>query len=379
MSGTKGAVADADAAARPLRSDSASAPTGALPKEMRAAWYERLGPAREVLTVGRLPVPMPRPDEILIKIGASGVNPHNVKERSGWLGNAAPTSRIVPHGDGAGTVVLAGTEVAAFKPGDRVFVFGAGRSRGNGGTAAEFVAIPAANATILPDDLSFAEGASLGAPAFTAYYALLADGPVTGLTVLIQGGAGACGLPAIELARWNGATVITTVSSEEKAAIARAAGADHVVNYRTENVVDRVMTITAGRGVDRIVEVDFGENIDVDAAVIRSNGTVASYSSTRVTKPVFPYYRFALKGVRIHLVQVATVPPDIRAAGMRTIAALLTRGLLRPRVARRFALDGIADAHELMEQGGAIGNIVIDLQAPDAAGARPADGVGLSG
>lgn len=375
MSGTKSAAADMPAT-RPIRPDSTSSTMGDLPKEMRAAWYERLGPARDVLTIGRLPVPMPRSDEILIKVGASGVNPHNVKERSGWLGNAAPTSRIVPHGDGAGTVMLTGTEVTTFKRGDRVFVFGAGRSRGNGGTAAEFVAIPAANATILPDDMSFAEGASLGAPAFTAYYAVLADGPVTGQTVLVQGGAGACGMPAIELARWNGATVIATVSSGEKAAIARAAGADHIINYRSENVVDRVMAITAGRGVDRIVEVDFGENIDVDAAVIRSNGTVASYSSTRVTKPVFPYYRFALKGVRIHLVQVATVPADIRAAGMKTIGALLNRGLLRPRVARRFALDRIADAHELMERGGAIGNIVIDLEAPDATGTWPHRGIG---
>ncbi len=178
--------------------------------------------------------------------------------------------------------------------------------------------------------------------------------------MLVQGGAGAVGIVAVELARWSGAKVIATVSSADKAAIARAAGADHTIDYAREDVAARVMEITGGSGVERIVEVDFGANVTVDGAVIAENGTVASYSSTRVREPVLPYYAFGLKGVRLHFVQGMNMPRTIREAGARTIVALLERGMLRPRIAERFPLREIAAAHECVEAGATVGNVVVE-------------------
>lgn len=327
---------------------------------MRAAWYERMGPAREVLKLGELPMPELGHGEVLIKLEASGVNPHDTKRRSGWLGPAMYAPRVVPHSDGAGTIAGVGAGVRGVSEGDRVFVYRAGSARPGEGTAAQYVVVPQANAIRLPDAVSFAEGACLGVPAFTAFHATLCDGPVSGQTVLVQGGAGAVGVVAVELARWSGAKVIATVSSPEKAAIARAAGADHVIDYTREDVAARVNQITRGAGVERIVEVDFGANVAVDGAVIAENGTVASYSSTRVREPVLPYYAFGLKGVRLHFVQGMNMPRDIREAGARTIVALLERGMLKPRIAQRFPLSGIAAAHECVEAGQAIGNVVVE-------------------
>jgi NADPH2:quinone reductase len=327
---------------------------------MQAAWYERMGPAREVLTLGELPVPEPGHGEVLVKMMASGVNPHDTKRRSGWLGPAMYAPRVIPHSDGAGMIARLGPGVRSFREGERVFVYRAGSARPGEGTAAQYVAVPEANAIRLPETLSFAEGACLGVPAFTAYHATLADGPVSGQWVLVQGGAGAVGVVAVELARWSGAKVIATVSSAEKAQIARAAGADHVIDYRTEDVVARIKGITGGAGVERIVEVDFGANVAVDGAIIAENGTVASYSSTRVREPVLPYYAFGLKGVKLHFVQGMNMPRAIREAGAHTIVALAKRGMLKPHIARTFPLREIAAAHELVESGAAIGNVVVE-------------------
>ncbi|MGI9426734.1 MAG: NADPH:quinone reductase [Hyphomicrobiaceae bacterium] len=331
------------------------------PETMIAAWYEAFGPARDVLNVGQLPTPQPGPGEVLVRLGASGLNPHDVKKRSGWMGGTLQTAKVIPHGDGAGIIWAVGDGVANDLLGKRVWIFGGSYAHAGAGTSAEFVAVPATQALALPDTMSFEQGACLGVPAFTAYYALLVDGPVTGQDILVQGGAGAVGSVAIELARWNGARVTATVSSDEKAEVARAAGADEIVNYNTEDTVARIMEITNGRGVDRIVEVDFGANIAINAAVLTSNGTLASYSSTRVREPVFAYYDFAMKGCRLHLVQAMTMPNAVRVEAARVIMALLSRDMLKPRIAHTFALDDIADAHELLESGTAIGNIVVTL------------------
>jgi NADPH2:quinone reductase len=328
--------------------------------DMEAAWYERLGPARKVLTLGKLAIPEPGYGEVLVKVMASGVNPHDTKRRSGWLGSAMYAPRVVPHSDGAGTIARLGPGVRGLSEGERVFVYRAGSTRPGEGTAAQYVVVPQANAVRLPAPLSFRDGACLGVPALTAYQATLSDGPVSGQWVLVQGGAGAVGAVAVELARWNGAKVIATVSSPEKAKIAQAAGADHVINYRTEDVVARVMEITRGAGVERIVEVDFGANVAIDGAVIAENGTIASYSSTRVREPVLPYYAFGLKGVRLQFVQGMNMLRTIREAGVRTIVALAERGMLKPRIARALPLREIVAAHELVEQGNAIGNVVVE-------------------
>ena len=334
--------------------------TSAVPDTMQAAWYETFGAARDVLHVTEWPVPMPAAGEVLVEVKASGLNPHDVKKRSGWMGGKLNAPRVIPHGDAAGIVVAVGEGLREHAVGDRVWVWGAGYRRPGEGTAAGYVAVCEDQAVALPDHLTFAQGACLGVPTFTAYYALLADGPVTGQDVLVQGGAGAVGSVAIEMARWNGARVIATVSSEEKAQIALAAGADHVVDYKRENAAQRVLEITRGRGVDRIVEVDFGDNIAMNAKVLKANGTLASYSSTRSREPVFRYYDFAIRGCRIHLVQAMTMPSDIRRRATVVISALLERRFLTPRIAETFPLARIAESHELLESGKALGNIVVE-------------------
>ena len=333
---------------------------------MRAAWYERPGPAPAVLTLGDMPRPEPGPGEVLVRVATSGINPSDTKQRAGWRKEGLPFPRIVPHSDGAGVVAAVGDGVAAGRVGQRVWLYNAQRGR-PWGTAAEYVAVPDAQAPPLPDGIDFAIAACLGVPACTAHFAVFADGPVSGRTILVAGGAGAVGQCAVQFAKWGGATVVATVSGAAKAEQARAAGADHIVNYRAEPVAERVLDLTDGAGVDRIVEVDFGANLAVDIAAIRANGVIASYSSTRVPEPVLPYYPLAYKGVTVRFVQAYLLPAEARARAIRDIAATLRSGALRPAVASVLPLERIADAHALAEGGSVIGNVVLAVPPPDGA------------
>lgn len=326
---------------------------------MRAVFYERCGPAADVLRLGETPAPAPGPNEALVRVHVSGVNPHDVKKRAGWLTQELPAPRVIPHSDGAGVIVETGPGVARERVGERVWIMHASDQRPGAGAAADLVAVHADHAVRLPDGVGFDVGACLGVPFMTAHDAVLRDGPVTGQTVLVQGGAGAVAGYAIQLAAWNGARVIATASSAQKAEHARALGADATIDYRREDVAASVMEMTAGRGVDRIVEVDFGANLAVDHAVIRPCGVVASYSSSRVREPALPYYAFARKGVTLHFVQGMLLTHERAAAGARAATALLERGRLVHPIAATFALDETVAAHELLESGAAIGKILV--------------------
>lgn len=328
---------------------------------MRAAWYERTGPASEVLQVGTLPDPAPGPGEVLVRLEASGVNPSDVKKRAGWEGLEMPHSRVVPHADGAGTIEAVGRGVPAARVGERVWTWNAqGKDRWQG-TAAELVALPSERAPRLPGSVPATVGASLGVPACTAHFAVLADGPVAGSTVLVQGGAGAVGHLAVQWAKWEGATVVATVSSEEKARLAREAGADHVVDYTEGEVVERIHGVTDGRGVDRIVEVDFAANLAVDVEVIRENGAIATYSSTSDPEPVLPYYPLAFQGVTVCFVQAYLMPPADRTHAVRAVQRALSEGRLRVEVASVHPLTEVVAAHEAVESGRAVGNVVVEV------------------
>ena len=327
---------------------------------MRAAYYDEVGPAAEVIRIGEVETPTPGPGEVLVRLAASGVNPHDVKRRSGWLGVDSDCPRVIPHNDGAGVIEAVGDGVPQARIGARVWTFGGRRHRCLG-TAAEYIALTADFAQALPESASFAEGACIGAPAATAHMAVLRDGPVAGRTVLVAGGAGAVGHYAIQFAKLAGATVLTTVSSAAKAAHARAAGADQVINYQTEDVIERVRALTDGAGVDRIVEVDFGANVTIDAAIIKPGGVVASYSSTRVREPVLPYYPFAFKGVTLHMLQAFIMAPEALAAMIADIADRVVAGALTHTVAERFPLAETAAAHEALESGQVMGKVVVEI------------------
>ena len=326
---------------------------------MRAAWYERAGPATEVFTIGDMPIPTPGPDEVRVRVHGSGINPSDTKRRAGWRKEALEFPRIVPHSDGAGVIDAVGEGVPASRIGERVWLYNAQRGRAFG-TAAEFCALPADNAVPLPETTSFLEGACLGVPAQTAHFAITADGEVEGQTVLVQGGAGAVGHYAVQWGKRFGAKVITTVSSKAKAVHARAAGADVVIDYRRDDMIAAVRAIVPD-GIDRIIEVDLGANMAIDTALIREGGVIASYSSTRVPEPVLPYYPLAYKGVTLRLVQAYILPSEARARAIADIAGALAERALIHNVAVTLPLDEIAAAHELAEWPRHVGTVVVTI------------------
>ncbi|MCL4744182.1 MAG: NADPH:quinone reductase [Burkholderiaceae bacterium] len=334
---------------------------------MRAIWFERVGPAHQVLQSGTLPTPTAEAGQVLVRVAVSGVNPHDTKKRSGWTGRALSAARVVPHADGAGVVAAVGAGVPASRLGERVWFFRADIARPGGGSAAEFATVAAAHAIALPEGVDFATGAALGVPGLTAYETVFSDGPVSGQTVLVHGGAGAVGGYAIQLANWNGARVIATVSSPEKARHALARGALAAIDYRREDVAARVMELTGGAGVERIVEVDLGANLAVDVATIRPHGVIASYSSTRVREPVLPYYELAPKGVVLRFVQGMILSEATRAAGARLLNVLIARSILIHPPLHRFPLERTADAHEALERGASPGKVLVDVAGLDSA------------
>ncbi len=328
---------------------------------MRAISYGRKGPASEVLVLGEMPMPKPGPGEVLVRVHASGVNPSDTKSRSGWAGmSKMPFSRIIPHQDGAGVIEAAGDGVPPHRIGERVWIY-EGQWQRPFGTCAEYVALAADHAVRLPDAVSFIEGACLGIPMMTAHRCVFADGPVKGKTVLVTGGAGAVGHYAIQLAKWGGATVITTVSSDEKAEVARQARPDHVINYRTEDTAARVMALTGGAGVDRIVEVAFGANLSVAQAVIRTNAAVATYASDAEMEPKVPFRPFLARDATVRFTLVYVMPHEAKEAAIGAISHLLDIGYLRHQVYGEYAMADAAAAHEAVESGRSVGNVVVRI------------------
>jgi NADPH2:quinone reductase len=326
---------------------------------MRAIVYDRRGPARDVLHIGVMPDPKPGPGEVLVRVRASGVNPSDTKSRSGWAGTAKmPFSRIIPHQDGAGVIEAVGEGVPPSRVGERAWIY-EGQWQRPFGTGAERIALPSHRVVCLPDAVSFAQGACIGIPLMTAHRCVFADGPVTGKTVLVTGGAGAVGHYAIQLAKWGGATVITTISSDEKAQAARLAKPDHVVNYRAEDPATRIMELTGGAGVDRIVEVAFGANLPITQKVLKTNGAVATYASDADMEPRVPFRPFLARDVTVRFVLVYVMPVEAKEAAIGAIARLLQIGFLDHRVYREFAMSEVAEAHEAIETGRSLGNVVV--------------------
>lgn len=326
---------------------------------MKAVWYETTGPAAQVLRHGERPDPVPQIGEVRVRLHTSGVNPSDVKNRSGARGPMALSLQI-PHSDGAGVIDAVGPGVATARIGERVYVWNAAWRR-EAGTCAQSVCLPSEQAVALPGPIDFAAGACLGIPGMTAAHAVFADGDVAGQTVLVTGGAGAVGEIAIQLARWGGARVITTVSGEAKAAVARAAGAHHVINYRSENVVEAVRNVVGQAGVDRVVDVEFGGNLPVTTQIIRPGAVIAAYGSMAVTEPALPFYPLMFANATVRMLLVYLLGPRERGAVIERLAGAMAAGALHPRIALRVPLQDTARAHEAVERGDLIGNVVIDI------------------
>lgn len=326
---------------------------------MKSAWYERQGPAREVLHVGTLPDPEPGPGEVRVRVALSGLNPSDIKTRTGFAGKPLPFPRIVPHQDGAGTIDRVGAGVPSGRIGERVWLYEAQADR-PAGTAAEYVVLPAARAVALPDGVPFEVGACLGVPALTAHRCLFADGELRGKRVLVQGGAGAVGSAAIQLAKWAGAWVAATVGRAEQAEVAAAAGADLVIDRHREAVAERVLAASDGEGVARIVDVDLAANIETAIACLGRDGVAAAYSAEDPRASVaIPFMRALRAGLGFRFVYVYTMPEAAKRQAIADITACLAAGAYRPAIAATLPLERIAEAHEAQESGRTIGKILL--------------------
>ena len=323
-------------------------------RHMRAALYRRTGAARDVLSVEDVDIPEPGPGQVRVRIACSGVNPTDWKARSGMTAGE-PDGFQIPHHDGTGVIEAVGKGVPDRRPGERVWLYLAAFQNPYG-TAAELALVPAERTVPLPGTASDELGASLGVPALTAAHALGGDpAALRGATVLVAGGAGAVGHFAIELAKHAGAQVVTTVSSPEKADLARQAGADLVVNYREAGAIEAVGAFAPR--VDRIVERALGATLEM-ALAVAGPGTVIAVYANEAEDPVIPTRRFMAANAAIHYLLLYGVPEAELAAARRWTSEALEAGSLSSLPVHTFGLDEVAAAQEAVE-GGAVGKVVV--------------------
>jgi NADPH:quinone reductase len=323
---------------------------------MKAALYERHGASQEVLRVEDVERPEPGPGQVRVRVEASGVNPTDWKSRSGATPRPIDSFQI-PHQDGAGVIDAVGGGVDPGRIGQRVWLWLA--AAGNRwGTAAQWTVVPEERAVPLPDGVSAELGASLGVPAMTAHRCLFADGPIEGKTVLVAGGAGAVGHFAIELAKWADARVISTVSGPQKAELAAKAGADLVVNYREPDAADQISSFAGAAGVEHVVEVALGANLQLDLAVAaQPEARIVCYAA-EADDPVLPVRACMNANIVLRFVLLYRFPPEALSQAARDITAALAEGALTELPVVKFPLDEIAAAHEAVERG-TLGKVLV--------------------
>ena len=327
---------------------------------MKATWYTKTGEVEDVLNYGEMNAPIPIAGEVSVRIYASGINPSDVKTRAGARGPIA-FDKVIPHSDGAGIIEAVGEGVDLTRVGERVWIWNGAWKRPFG-TCAEYICVPSEQAAPLPINVSFEAGACLGIPASTAYFGVYSDGSVEGKTVLVTGGAGAVGHYAIQFAKLGGAKVITTVSGPEKAAHAQSAGADAVINYREGDVAEAIMKATDGNGVDRIVEVEFGGNLEVSNKVLRNNGVIATYGSMAAMEPKLPFYPMMFKGVTLRMFLVYLLSDEARQSTTAGVNEMIGNAKLIHAITETYDLSDIANAHKAVESGKVIGNVVVQIK-----------------
>lgn len=323
---------------------------------MQAALYERQGAARDVLRVVEdIERPEPGPGQVRVRMAVSAINPTDWKTRAGATPRPIDGFQI-PHHDGAGVIDAVGEGVDPSRTGERVWTWLAAHGR-RWGTAAQWAVLPAGQAVPLPAGVSFDLGACLGVPAMTAHRCLFADGPLDGATVLVAGGAGAVGRYAVQLAKFAGARVITTVSSPEKARLADKAGADHVVDYRAPDVIEQVRSLAAR--VDRVVEVNLGANLDLDLAVSGPGTTIVTYAASAID-PTLPVRACMTANVTLRFMLLYGVPASALQQAVADIGAALEAGALDEPPLHRYPLHEIVEAQEAAEAG-VVGKVLVDI------------------
>lgn len=326
---------------------------------MKAAVYRHFGRANDVLKVEDVAIPRVGPHQVMVRIHACGMNPSDTKLRSG-TSRALTHEWQIPASDGAGIVSEIGEGVDGIHVGQRVWLFNAAFLRPNG-TAAEYCLAEDWMVVPLLDHVSFQEGACLGIPVMTAHRCLFSDGDIQGKTILIAGGAGVVANYAIQLAKWRGAKVITTVSSDAKAQHAKNAGADVVINYRQEDVVKRVDEATNHQGVDRVIEVDFGANLHLNAQILKPGGISVMYAHVDQPPLPLPTPSLMVKNITLKFTLIYTITPEQRAEILSDIQEWLQQTKPLFAIAEEFSLEDVAKSHVAIEEGKKIGHIIVNI------------------
>ena len=328
---------------------------------MKAAWFESFGSPTDSLIMGELEKPQAKEGEVLVKVMTSGVNPSDTKKRAGAFPNLLNDGLVIPHSDGAGVIEAVGEGIDKNRIGERVWLYQAQYGR-RFGTAADYVAIDSSRAPILADEASFAVGAVLGIPVMTAHRCVFADGNVAGKTILITGGAGRVGFYAIQWAKLAGAKkVIATASNDNDKTLCHMLGADEVVNHRDDNWGQDVVSLLEGQKVDRVVEVEFGQNLPEILKCINIGGVIATYSSGGVPEPKLPFRDMMFMDLTIRMVIVYAIPEDAKQLAIIDIYSALLNNTLIHRIAHEVDFKDMPKSHELIESGGFGGCVIVNV------------------
>ena len=325
---------------------------------MLAAWYDRQGPASEVLQLGELKAPQPAPGEVRVRITRSGINPGDTKKRSGWQGTPMAFPRIIPHSDGAGVIDAVGDGVDTGRIGQRAWVYGA-QSYRPFGTAGQLTCVPERQAVPLPDGVSDELASCLGIPGITAHRAVFSDGPVAGKTVLVHGVLGSVSSLAAQLARWGGATVIGTVVHSSDLEKVDASAVSYPIALDDSDAASAIRA-HASNGVDRIVEVDFSDNADLDAAVVANDAVIAAYAS-RAERPELPFWPLLFANVTLRLLGSDDFPPEAKRQAGADLTTAANTGALTIPIGAAYPLTEVAAAHEHVDRGPRNGRILLAI------------------
>jgi NADPH:quinone reductase len=325
---------------------------------MLAGFYDQFGTAKDVLKFDSVETPRPQKGQVKVQIYASGVNPSDYKMRMGSRPLVGPFQ--IPGSDGAGIIVEVGEDISPSRIGQRVWLFNAAYYR-QFGTSAQYTVVEDWMAQPLSENLDFYQGACLGIPVMTAYRCLFSDGSIKNKVIYVVGGAGVVGNYAIQLAKWGGAKVITSVSSSDKYQIAKAAGADEVINYRTSDVIQEINRLTNNQGVDRVIEVDFGDNLHSTASILKNGGISVMYAFASQPQLPIPVMSFMAKNITLKFTLVYSISESEREEVLSGIRDWLSQVKPIFNIAQTFGLQDIILAHELVESGDKIGHVLLKI------------------
>ena len=329
---------------------------------MKAVTYSKFGSASEVFKIENLNDPIAGVGEVVVKLHYSAVNPSDVKARAGGRPGVTkpPFPKIIPNSDGSGLIVDVGHGVDKSRIGQRVWVWNAQWKRPFG-TSAEYIALPQEQAVLLPENVELRQGAILGIPTLTAVHAVIGQGDVEGKNIFISGGAGTVGRLAIQTAKALGANVIATACGESGIRSAKTAGADLVLNYRSDNIVEEALEFTNGKLIDKFIEVEFGKNIETISKLITENGSIASFGSSQDMTPTIPFYPLMFKAVNIELILVYLLQSAKRQKGIEVLTQLLKANALDFQIDSEFDLQNAVEAHGLIESGKRNGSVLLNI------------------